>query len=208
MHVHARHASVGAGIFAGRQVYASGQYIVVSRFPLRECGPADPESQEPPYTPVHCVLNVAGQDVDLITAHLASPRSGLNATRFEQVDGIDDWQQNFADRLGQSHRLAQSIGRIKAQHQRPMIVAGDLNAAESSPVVRGMLDRGLRDAYSSAEWGYGYTLGHALRLRVSFLRIDHILVSPELGVEKAFAGGSQASEHRPVIADLWLHRSP
>ncbi len=55
----------------------------------------------------------------------------------------------------------------------------DLNAPESSPVIRALL---------------GF----------SFLRIDRILVSPELGVIDAFAGGAQASEHRPVIADLLL----
>ncbi|HEY4081523.1 MAG TPA: endonuclease/exonuclease/phosphatase family protein [Burkholderiaceae bacterium] len=206
-HVHARHPNVAAGIFAGRQVYASGQYIVVSRFPLKDCAAGDLSYRDQLATHVHCVVRVGDQDIDLLTAHLNSPRAGLNATRYEQVDGLDDWQQNFGDRLEQSQKLAEAIGQLKGQQRRPMIVAGDLNAAESSPVVRRLLDRGLRDAYSSSSWGYGYTLGHALRMRMSFLRIDHILVSPELGVEKAYAGGGQASEHRPVIADLWLHRA-
>jgi endonuclease/exonuclease/phosphatase (EEP) superfamily protein YafD len=43
-------------------------------------------------------------------------------------------------------------------------------------------------------------------LSISFLRIDHILVSPEIGVVSAFAGGKDGSEHRPVIADLLLAR--
>jgi endonuclease/exonuclease/phosphatase (EEP) superfamily protein YafD len=43
-------------------------------------------------------------------------------------------------------------------------------------------------------------------LSISFLRIDHILVSPEIGVVDAFAGGKEGSEHRPVIADLLLRR--
>ena len=43
-------------------------------------------------------------------------------------------------------------------------------------------------------------------LAISFLRIDHILVSPEIGVIGAFAGDKEGSEHRPVIADLLLKR--
>jgi endonuclease/exonuclease/phosphatase (EEP) superfamily protein YafD len=152
---------------------------------------------------VHCVVTAQGIDVDLFTAHLLSPRSGLNATRREPVEGIDDWQQNFTDRLTQAHQLAAGVGG----HARPLILAGDLNASEASPVIRVLQEQGLRDAFSSAGRGYGYTIGHALKLGVSFLRIDHILVSPEIGVVDCFPGGWRASEHRPVIADLWLQRS-
>jgi endonuclease/exonuclease/phosphatase (EEP) superfamily protein YafD len=85
-------------------------------------------------------------------------------------------------------------------------VAGDLNAVESSPIVRTLLALGLRDAFSSAGRGYGYSHGHSLRLRHDFLRIDHILVSPQVGVMDSFVGQSNASDHRPVIADLVLRR--
>jgi endonuclease/exonuclease/phosphatase (EEP) superfamily protein YafD len=83
-------------------------------------------------------------------------------------------------------------------------VAGDLNAPDSSVVVRSLLDTGLRDAFATAGMGYGYTWGHTLRPGVSFLRLDHILVGPEFGVADCFVGGAQASAHRPVIADLFL----
>jgi endonuclease/exonuclease/phosphatase (EEP) superfamily protein YafD len=87
-----------------------------------------------------------------------------------------------------------------------VIVAGDLNAPAQSLVVRTLLDSGLRDAFSSASWGYGYTHGHSLRPHLfSTIRIDHILVSPEIGVADCFVGGKAGSEHRPVIADLWLY---
>lgn len=61
-----------------------------------------------------------------------------------------------------------------------------------------------RDAFRSAGVAFGYTHGHSLRLRFSFLRIDHILVSGGIGLGNSFAGGDRASEHRPVIADLLL----
>ena len=198
-----RTPELAASIFAGRSVFAQGQYIVASRFPLRDCERGDMSYRNVRAAYVHCIVTAQGVDIDLITAHLLSPRRGLNATRREAVEGIDDWQQNFGDRLSQSGKLADAV----AARRRPMILAGDLNASESSPVIRTLLGRGLRDAFSSAGWGYGYTHGHALKVGFSFLRIDHILVSDEIGVAEAFPGGWQASEHRPVIADLLLQRS-
>jgi endonuclease/exonuclease/phosphatase (EEP) superfamily protein YafD len=190
-------------IFAGRNVYTHDQYIVVSRYPLRDCAASDLSFRGQPHTYVHCTVIVDGHEVDVFTAHLLSPRRGLNATRREGAEGIDDWQQNFEDRFAQSRKLALDV----ANRQRPLIVAGDLNAPETSPVIRTLLDQGLRDAFSSAGRGYGYTLGHSLKLGISFLRIDHILVSPEIGVVDAMAGSKEASEHRPVIADLLLQRN-
>jgi endonuclease/exonuclease/phosphatase (EEP) superfamily protein YafD len=192
-----------AGLFAGRSVYAHGQYIIISRFPLHDCRPGDIAFRGNRFDYARCVVTVRGHDIDLLTAHLLSPRRGLNATRREPVEGLDDWQQNFADRLVQAGKLAVDVGA----RTRPLILAGDLNASQASPVIRRLLARGLRDAFASAGWGYGYTHGHALRVGVSFLRIDHILVSDEIGIVDAFPGGWQASEHRPVIADLLLQRS-
>jgi len=196
-------APAAESLFAGRHVYAHDQYIVVSRHPLRDCHAGDLSFRGQPHVYVRCTVLVDGTEVDLVTAHLLSPRSGLNATRREGADGIDDWQRNFDDRLAQSRKLAADIGLPR---RRPLILAGDLNAPETSPVIRTLLAQGLRDAFSSAGRGYGYTHGHALRLGISFLRIDHILVSPQIGVADAFAGGSDGSEHRPVIADLLLKR--
>ena len=188
-------------IFDGREVYAFEQFIVVSRYPLQQCRPGD-KSIDGMIKYVHCTVLVPGRPIELFSAHFLSPREGLNATRHERLEGLDDWRENFTIRLAQSGTLAKDL----ATRPRPLIVAGDLNAPESSPVVQRLLDTGLRDAFSAGGVGYGYTHGHSLRFGVSFLRIDHVLVSPELGVANCFAGGSEGSEHRPVIADLLLNR--
>lgn len=189
-------------VFSKRQVFASGQYVVASRFPLKDCTTGRIDYSGQTHTYVRCVLLAHGVEVDLVTAHLKSPREGLNAARHEGFAGLDDWHQNYLDRLQQVGAL---IGAL-AGRSRPLIVAGDLNAIESSPVVRGLKEIGLRDAFASAGVGYGYSIGQALRTGFPFLRIDHVLVSPEIGVRNAYTGVSNASEHRPVIADLLLHR--
>ena len=190
-------------VFGLPEVYASGQYVVASRFPLRDCHSKRIGEQRDEVRYVHCVVDVRGTELDLVTVHFESPRNGLNAARHEGFDGVDQWRRNYEERLAQARALARNLRRS----WRPLIVAGDLNAPELSPVVRSLLGIGLRDAYASAGRGYGYSYGHALRVGFSFLRIDHILVSPELGVTDCFAGNPQASEHRPVIADLLLQRS-
>ena len=121
---------------------------------------------------------------------------GLNAARHEGVDGIDAWQRNHETRLAQARALARDLA------PGPLVLAGDLNAPDSSAVVRSLLALGLRDAFASAGRGYGYTYGHTLRPGFSFLRIDHILVSPDFAVRDSSVGGDDASDHRPVIADL------
>ena len=182
----------------GRQVYVQDQYIVASRYPLSHCGPGNMSYDGEEDNFVHCTLTVAGRDIDLFTAHFVSPRDGLNAARGKAAGGLREWETNFQDRLAQSIQLSTAVARST----RPVIVAGDLNADERSPVVRRLLAAGLRDAYSSAAVGYGYTLGHDLRPGFSFLRIDHVLVSRDIGVRDCAPGGREGSEHRPVLADL------
>ncbi len=189
-------------MFANRQTYSFGQYVVVSRFPLRDCTHGEITFREQAHSYVSCTVTVGTLTFDLFNVHLITPRFGLSATREDPLGGIGQWTQNVSDRMTQASRLATDL-RLRA---RPVIVAGDLNAPDSSLVVRTLLETGLRDAFASAGHGFGYTWGHSLRFRRSFLRIDHILVGPAFGVANSFTGGT-SSAHRPVIADLYLHRA-
>ncbi len=185
-----------------RQVFLSGQYLVASRHPMRDCRPGSISFPGERHHYVTCTITAHGVEFDFATAHLLSPREGLNATRRERLGGLAEWRENFAMRMLQSHRLAQDL----AAQARPLVLAGDLNAPDSSPVIARLRDAGLRDSFAAAGVGYGYSYGHSLRPRFSFLRIDHIMVSGEIGVKDSFVGGAEASAHRPVIADLWLAR--
>jgi len=150
----------------------------------------------------HCDTVVQGKPLSLITVHFNTPRDGLNATRQEGLKGLRAWKANMSQRLYQSSYLAEYVRRSS----RPCIVAGDLNAPEHSRVVQVLLDQGLRDVFSASSWGWGYTYGYSLIKGLSFLRIDHILVSQDIAVQQAVVGGKEASQHRPVIADIYLQR--
>jgi endonuclease/exonuclease/phosphatase family metal-dependent hydrolase len=186
----------------GRHVYSRSQYIVASRWPLKNCAPHDLRAGEQAAEFIVCTVDTPAGPLDLVTTHFISPRDGLNATRHERLRGLEAWRANLAERLGQSRRLADWIAQ--RDPARRLIVAGDLNAPERSGVVRQLLALGLRDAFSAGGRGWGYTHGHSLRPHITFLRIDHILVNGALGVRASWSGGKEASEHRPVVADFWL----
>lgn len=183
------------------RLYAYGQYAVASRFPLSDCRHEDMSFRGEKHEYVRCTADIDGTRVDIVTAHLLTPREGLNATRFELLQGLDDWRQNYADRQAQADTLVRALGPLR----RPTLLAGDLNAPEHASVVQTLTrGLGLRDAFSAGGRGWGYTHGHSLKPGLSFLRIDHILVSPEIGVSSAHVGWRGGSEHRPVIADLLI----
>lgn len=185
-----------------RLVYQVGQYVIASRWPLQNCQLGGIPIAGRSHGFVTCQVQAHGVTLNVVTVHLLSPRDGLNAARKEGFDGMGDWQQNMLGRLEQAGLLAEHLRLMSG----PVILGGDLNAPEASAVVQTLLNTGLRDAFSAAGSGYGYTHGHHLLRGLSFLRIDHILVSKDIGVSDAFAGGREASQHRPVIADLWVHR--
>jgi endonuclease/exonuclease/phosphatase (EEP) superfamily protein YafD len=190
------------GLLGGREVFHDDQYVVASRLPLEGCRVVALPVRDEARSYVRCTLVVAGSKIDLVVVHLVSPRQGLDAARREQLDGIGEWKLNFSDRLTQARKLAHDL----AGNPRPLIVAGDLNSIDGSPAMETLTAIGLRDAFAQAGFGYGHTQGHEIRPHISFLRIDHVLVSRTLGVIRCFVGDKQASEHRPVIADLLVQR--
>ena len=187
-------------VFGLPYVVAFDQYVLASRYPLEDCqaGPLGSSAKAAHF--LHCTLRIGGHTVQLVTAHFVSPRSSLLATKSELLDGLLDWKVNLATRLSQSQTL---LGKL-SQMPKPLLLMGDLNAPEASPVVANLKLAGLRDAFAQAGRGWGYTHGHALAQRMDLYRIDHILVSAELSVQHAEVGSSEASEHNPVIADLLL----
>jgi endonuclease/exonuclease/phosphatase family metal-dependent hydrolase len=189
-------------LVGSRQTFSFGQFVVASRLPLSDCARRDVPFRDEEHTYVRCVVTADDTEFELVTAHFITPRIGLSAARSRSLRSLWEWRQNVSDRMTQARSLARDLQLATL----PVVVAGDLNAPETSLAVRALLDTGLRDAFSVAGLGYGYTWGHSLRLRFSFVRIDHILVGPEFRVADCFVGGRAGSDHRPVIADIYLTR--
>ena len=190
-------------LFGLPHVYALDQYVIASRFPVRECR----AGQLSKYHALHgefylyCQLEIDGHFLSVVTAHLVSPREALEGTRHSLLGGLNDWKSNLRERLGQAQVLLRDVAKLP----RPLLLMGDFNAPEGSPVVDLLKRARLRDSYSDAGQGYGYTYGHALGRNTDFLRIDHILLSADIAVIHSTVGGTEASDHSPVIANIRLH---
>jgi endonuclease/exonuclease/phosphatase (EEP) superfamily protein YafD len=98
--------------------------------------------------------------------------------------------------------LGQAAG-IARDSDLPVILLGDLNLTPDSPLFTRLLDEsGLRDVASGRRWRPTWQAG----FWPLALRIDHVLVSPQLCVEAVEAGPPIGSDHRPVVARLRLAR--
>jgi endonuclease/exonuclease/phosphatase (EEP) superfamily protein YafD len=87
----------------------------------------------------------------------------------------------------------------------PSVALGDLNLSSYSPVFPRFLgEAGLRDAANGAWWQPTWMAG----FWPLALRIDHVLVSRDLCVERVEVGPAIGSDHRPVIARLRFASPP
>ncbi len=177
---------------------AFSQYLIASRFPLT--------GEEPRPLALHgfsylrCRMQVGATSVAVYDAHLLSPRFGLAPIRRHPRSGSIGLEQNATDRLAQSFVLASDIARETG----PVLLTGDLNAPMPSLVCANLERVGLHDAFVEGGRGYGYTYGHTLPFRHSYVRIDHVFLSKQWRAQACWAGGAQGSDHRPVAADLVL----
>jgi endonuclease/exonuclease/phosphatase (EEP) superfamily protein YafD len=191
---------LGTGLgaeLAGWNIRESGQYIIASRLPIDELESIDISSPGTHHHAVRTHLMLAGIPVTICTVHLLSPRFGLVSLRHWDTKGIED---SAAVRLVEIQRLVESLQKEPG----PLVLTGDLNSPDQTIVCRMLHQIGLQDAFSHAGRGYGYTYGRFTRAEHSYVRIDHILVSPQWGISQCFVGTAEASDHCPVIADIFL----
>ena len=200
-----------ARFFRDWNVRSFGQYVIASRLPLSKAEVHWYPSAAGKTAFLRCQARLGDTPVTLYVVHFQTPRESLNAFRSVTGDGqfpdaIQELRRNAAIRLEQ----ARTVRDMVAPEPGPVILAGDLNSPEPSLVCLTLKQAGLQDAFSAAGRGYGYTYGQFLLahripwLHHSWMRLDHIMASSGLRVWRCWVGTGEASDHRPVIADLTL----
>lgn len=86
------------------------------------------------------------------------------------------------------------------QEGNPVVFAGDLNTSWGSYSLQTIKGNKLKDAWWSRGLGLGITFD-AWHLK---LRLDHILYSNHLEIQKVYVAKSVFSDHRPLVADFML----
>ena len=185
-------------------VVRAGEYVIATRFPITSHSIGTLSYGRRRRTYLRAEVEVDGTRVTVVTVHLLTSRNALSAfTSIHQWPrGVALMRADLDNRLIQARRIADDLRGVTG----PLIITGDFNVPATSLVFRTLADIGLHNVFNTSGRGYGYTFGHASKLRHSFVRIDHILVNDDVKPIMVKAGGARASDHRPVIADLVLTR--
>jgi endonuclease/exonuclease/phosphatase family metal-dependent hydrolase len=86
----------------------------------------------------------------------------------------------------------------------PVVVTGDFNATRHHPSFRRLLRHRLADAHERRGRGWATTWPRDRWSLPPLLRLDHVLVSPDIGVRSVREDLGQGSDHPPIIAELVL----
>ena len=97
--------------------------------------------------------------------------------------------------------LAWLAGQVRDRGDERMILAGDFNATPQHRDFRRLLAAGVRDAHT-AVGGWAPTWPRTWKWLPPVLRIDHVLVSPGIGVRDQRVVGTSGSDHAGLITDL------
>jgi endonuclease/exonuclease/phosphatase (EEP) superfamily protein YafD len=192
-------------------VEISGQFIVAARYPLSSgSSPSVAASSDPERARAFQreVFDTPLGRVVFYDVHTVSPRAALYGLRGREGLSREITSGRLLRGAGaplvesNSHlRFAQvqTFSEAAAQEGGPVVLAGDSNLPDLSPILRRYLS-GYEDGFLRAGWGLGYTfptdkLG-------PWMRIDRILANGHLRFVRFDVGKTQASDHRCVVADL------
>ena len=86
----------------------------------------------------------------------------------------------------------------------PQILLGDFNSTLDHEPLRALINRGYRDAADADGKGLVGTWGAYSEHPLPPVTIDHVLVDERIGVGEVSVHGLPNSDHRAVLARLWL----
>jgi len=152
-------------------------------------------------TPQVVSLELGQASVTLINFHAYAPN--FAGQDFRSRVARLDWS------IRQQQRQAEALAEFAAHRPQPLLVLGDLNAADQTRAYS-IARRVLGDAWNEVGWGFGPTFSlHDLFGTASPLwaaRVDHIFHSSHWRALSAQLGTWDGqSDHRPVIAQLELN---
>jgi endonuclease/exonuclease/phosphatase (EEP) superfamily protein YafD len=141
------------------------------------------------------VLDVGGMPLIRVTVVLGARR--LRLYTVHMVAPVGEGRVRWKAQL-------RRVGDELRGEVRPLVVAGDFNATRYHPSFRRLLSDRLADAHERRGRGWAATWPLDRWPLPPLMRLDHVLVSREVGVRSVREGAGRGSDHRPIIADLVL----
>lgn len=150
---------------------------------------------------IMATLKVSRDSIQIFGVHMASNRFDESTNENNLFNGSSPfvrYKNTQKLRNFQAYWTKESV--LKSSH--PVIVMGDMNDFNSSPPLDTLTSCGLKDSWWEGGNGYGSTF-HSGWMR---LRIDHILHSKELKLERVKVIDTDLSDHNPVVAGFSISK--
>lgn len=151
---------------------------------------------------IRALVNTPAGVIRLGVVHPATPRSVLD-TYYPLSQIPQRGPATLANMAMRDRESREALAWVLAGPDRPTIIAGDFNMPVESAIFRRYWGP-FRNAFSRSGWGPG----HTKETRLWGVRIDHVLVSGEIGTTASWVSHDVGSDHLPLIADLRLPVSP
>ncbi len=135
-----------------------------------------------------------GREVELMSLHLE------HATTRWDLWAPSCWREHRDKHRVRKTQLATLIGQLETTAAgRPAVFGGDFNAPPTSNLFD-TVPASYQNAFGTAGKGLGNTFINGFPV----LRIDHLYAGPGTRVLDARAARTEHSDHRMVIADVWI----
>ena len=146
-------------------------------------------------------ISIGSDSVQVFGIHMASNHYDDNTTELEfnaEMSSLERYKKAQEQRCFQAHWTKKAV--MKSEH--PVILMGDMNDFNCSAPLDTLMSCGLKDSWWEGGNGYGSTF-HSGWMR---LRIDHILHSKELKLERVKVIDTDLSDHNPVVAGFSISK--
>jgi len=166
--------------FRGWYSTECGELIILSRLPMKRLGTT--------HSALWASVDVNGEEVVIINAHFTAPFDARIS------DLVNPAKLNGAVRL-RNKQTSQILDQLPTD--KPAVLCGDLNTPPNSAIYR-ILKSEMIDAFMETGSGFGLSYYRKLPL----VRIDHIMVTPNITPVRCWMPKTAVSNHKPVCADL------
>jgi endonuclease/exonuclease/phosphatase (EEP) superfamily protein YafD len=179
------------------------QFVLGSRYPISEVSPAF--QQGAAY--VRFRLELPRGPVHFYSLHPPSPGLTMSALLSQQV--LDDparlvqVRRRIAANTRDRERQLLVITEDARSSQLPVILAGDTNLPDPSPVLARTF-AGFHDAFREVGHGFGYTFPTQGRPFGPWMRLDRVFVNDSFRVLEFTTLPPAESDHLPVLAVVEL----
>jgi len=198
--------------YADRHVQSHGQFILISRYPIRASGLVEDVLWDRRPVAAWFDIDWEGRPLRLYNVRLPTPRRELG--RLMGIGLAKEWIRSRgwlgtdpADSIIPSLEGRPGLARALAERLRaettPVIVAGDLNIPHWGYIYR-QVTRDFWDAHQQRGRGFGFTFPgrtrNPLTLFGPWLRLDYLLCTRNFEVCEAGVEPRGRAQHRAVVA--------